>query len=84
MATTATTIGQSSGVHENAVHPELWGIQREIDRKYHAWCQRRGLNPLDIHDRGEDSMTMRQAIANQARAAVRRLERARNKGKGKA
>lgn len=84
MGTTATTIGKSSGTEEDSVPAWMVNLRGEVDRKYKAWCQRRGLNPLDLHDRGENSMTMRQAIANQARAAVRRLERARNKGKGKA
>lgn len=66
---------------DNVIPPWMSNLRKEVDRKYRAWCLRKGLDPLDVHDMGANSGTMRHAIANQARAAVRRLERARNKGK---
>ncbi len=79
MSSSATTIGKSSGGEEPSIPPWLLGIQLEVERKYAEWCERRGLNPLDVHDRGESSLSMRLSIANQARAAVRRKEFERGK-----
>lgn len=81
MATTCKTIGEASGRTEPEISPYLNGIQREVDSKYRAWCQRRGLNPFDVHDYGLNSGSMRLAIANQARAGLRRKQRTEEKEK---
>lgn len=79
MASSATTIGRCEGEEEPAIPLSLRGIEIEVDRKYRAWCERRGLNPMDVHDYGMNSGPMRLAIANQARAAVKRKQREKDK-----
>lgn len=81
MGTTATNVGKAAGMDDNIVPPWMVGLRNEVDRKYRAWCERRRLDPLDVHDMGANSGTMRHAIANQARAAMRRMRREKKRKK---